>query len=150
MNTAADIMTHSPVTVTPSATLREAAKLLLNGHFNGLPVVENGKLVGMLTQSDLISLDKKLESPGFFLLLGGYIPLQMPGRLQHDMKRMAASTVGEIMSREPYTITPQTPLSDIAAVMTEKRFYSLPVVEDGRLVGIVGMEDMLRRLASEE
>ena len=149
MNTAADIMTLDPVTVSPSATLREAARLLLNGRFNGLPVVEEGRLVGMLTQSDLISLDKKLESPGFFLLLGGYIPLQMPGRLQHDMKRMAASTVGEVMSREPFTITPQTPLDEIATVMVEKRFYSLPVVDEGRLVGIVGMEDMLKRLAAD-
>ncbi|MBR3880971.1 MAG: CBS domain-containing protein, partial [Mailhella sp.] len=74
MNTAADIMTPRPVTVSPQTTLREAAKLLLDGHFNGLPVVEDGRLVGMLTQSDLISLDKKLEMPSFFLLLGGAIP----------------------------------------------------------------------------
>lgn len=149
MNTAADIMTHDPVTVAPSATLREAARLLLNGRFNGLPVVENGRLVGLLTQSDLISLHKKLETPGFFLLLGGYIPMQMPGRFEHELERMAASTVGEIMTREPFTITPQTPLDDIATVMVEKRFYSLPVVEESCLVGIVGMEDMLRRLAAE-
>ena len=149
MNTAADIMTLDPVTVSPSATLREAARLLLNGRFNGLPVVEEGRLVGMLTQSDLISLHKKLETPGFFLLLGGYIPMQKPGKFERDLQRMAASTVGEVMSREPFTIMPQTPLDEIATVMVEKRFYSLPVVEEGRLVGIVGMEDMLRRLAAE-
>ena len=86
---------------------------------------------------------------GFFLLLGGYIPMQKPGKFERDLQRMAASTVGEVMSREPFTITPQTPLDEIATVMVEKRFYSLPVVEEGRLVGIVGMEDMLRRLAAE-
>ena len=64
MKTAADIMTTTPVTVTRDTTLRDAAKLLLDGHFNGLPVVEEGRLIGMLTQSDLISLDKKLETPG--------------------------------------------------------------------------------------
>ena len=149
MNTAADIMTADPVTVTPGTTLHDAAKLLLDGHFNGLPVVEGGRLVGMLTQSDIISMDRKVKAPSFFLLLGGYIPMQKPGKFERDLQRMAASTVGEVMSREPFTITPQTPLDEIATVMVEKRFYSLPVVDEGRLVGIVGMEDMLRRLAAE-
>ena len=147
MNTAADIMTVNPVTVTPGTTLREAAKLLLDGHFNGLPVVEDDKLVGMLTQSDIISMDKKVKSPGFFLMLGGYIPMQMPGQLSRDLHRMAATTVGEIMSPDPFTITPQTTTEEIADIIVEKRYYSLPVVEDGKLVGIVGMEDMLKRLA---
>lgn len=150
MNTAADIMTPSPVTVSPQTTLREAARLLLDGHFNGLPVVEGDRLVGMLTQSDLISLDKKLEMPSFFLLLGGAIPIQMPGRFERDLRRMAAATVGEIMSTSPFSIAPQTSVEEIATIMVEKRFYSLPVVEENRIVGIVGMEDMLKRLATEE
>jgi len=149
MNTAADIMTPNPVTVSPQSTLREAAKLLLDGHFNGLPVVEDGRLVGMLTQSDLISLDKKLEMPSFFLLLGGAIPMQMPGRFERDLRRMAATTVGEIMTVSPFTITPQTPVDEIATIMVEKRFYTLPVTDGERIVGIVGMEDLLKRLAAE-
>ena len=149
MNTAADIMTANPVTVTPGTTLREAAKLLLDGHFNGLPVVEGDKLVGMLTQSDIISMDKKVKSPGFFLMLGGYIPVQIPGQLSRDLQRMAATTVGEIMSPDPFTITPQTTTEEIADIIVEKRYYSLPVVENGKLVGIVGMEDMLKRLATD-
>ena len=148
MNTAADIMTGTPVTVTPGTTLRDAAKLLLDGHFNGLPVVEGDKLVGMLTQSDIISMDKKVTSPGFFLMLGGDLPVQIPGQLSRDLQRMAATTVGEIMSPDPFTITPQTTTEEIADIIVEKRYYSLPVVEDGKLVGIVGMEDMLKRLAS--
>ena len=150
MNTAADIMTPRPVTVSPQTTLREAAKLLLDGHFNGLPVVEDGRLVGMLTQSDLISLDKKLEMPSFFLLLGGAIPMQMPGRFERDLRRMAATTVGEIMTGTPFFITPHTPVDEIATIMVEKRFYTLPVVDNERIVGIVGMEDLLKRLAAEE
>ena len=149
MNTAADIMTAAPVTVTPGTTLHDAAKLLLDGHFNGLPVVEGGRLVGMLTQSDIVSMDRKVKAPGFFLLLGGYIPMQLPGQLSRDLQRMAATTVGEIMSPEPFTITPQTTAEEIADIMVEKRYYSLPVVDNGRLVGIVGMEDMLKRLASD-
>ena len=149
MNTAADIMTADPVTVAPNTTLHDAAKLLLDGHFNGLPVVDEGRLVGMLTQSDIISMDRKVKSPSFFLLLGGYIPMQLPGQLSRDLQRMAATTVGEIMSPEPFTITPQTTAEEIADIMVEKRYYSLPVVDNGRLVGIVGMEDMLKRLASD-
>ena len=150
MNTAADIMTANPVTVTPGTTLRDAAKRLLDGHFNGLPVVEEGRLVGMLTQSDIISMDKKVKSPGFFLILGGYIPVQIPGQLSRDIQRMAATTVGEIMSPEPFSITPQTTVDEIADIIVEKRYYSLPVVDNGKLIGIVGMEDMLKRLAGDE
>ena len=149
MNTASAIMTAAPVTVTPGTTLHDAAKLLLDGHFNGLPVVEGGRLVGMLTQSDIVSMDRKVKAPGFFLLLGGYIPMQMPGQFSRDIQRMAATTVGEIMSPDPFTITPQTTAEEIADIMVEKRYYSLPVVDNGRLVGIVGMEDMLKRLAAD-
>ncbi|MBQ8744303.1 MAG: CBS domain-containing protein, partial [Mailhella sp.] len=144
------IMTADPVTVTRSTTLRNAAKLLLDGHFNGLPVVEEGRLVGMLTQSDIVSIDRKLNTPGFFVLLGGYIPMQMPGKFSRDVERMAASTVGDIMSEDPLSITPQTNVEEIATIMVEKRYYSLPVVENDSLVGIVGMEDLLKRLAAEE
>ncbi len=150
MNTAADIMTTNPVTVTRDTTLSQAARLLLNGHFNGLPVVEDGKLIGMLTQSDLISLDKKLETPGYFLLLGGAIPMQMPGKFSKELQRMAARTVGEIMTPDPHFITPETTVDEIATLMIRERFYTLPVVKDGRIVGVVGMEDLIKRLAAEE
>ncbi len=150
MKTAADIMTTNPVTVTRDTTLRDAARLLLDGHFNGLPVVEEGRLIGMLTQSDLISLDKKLETPGYFLLLGGAIPMQMPGKFSRELRRMAASTVGEVMSSEPHAITPDTSVEEIATLMVEQRYYTLPVEENGRIVGVVGMEDLLKRLAAEE
>ena len=150
MNTAADIMTPDPVTVSRDTTLSQAARLLLDGHFNGLPVVEDGRLVGMLTQSDLISLDQKIHTPGYFLLLGGAIPLQLPSRFTKELQRMAARTVGEIMSKEPRSITPDTPVDDIATLMIQERFYTLPVVENGRIVGVVGMEDLLKRLAEQE
>jgi CBS domain-containing protein len=150
MTTAADIMTTTPVTVTRETTLREAARLLLDGHFNGLPVVEEGRLIGMLTQSDLISLDKKLETPGYFLLLGGAIPMQIPGKFSRELRRMAARTVGEIMSTDPHAIAPSTPIDEIATLMVQERYYTLPVVEDKRIVGVVGMEDLLKRLAEQE
>ena len=63
---------------------------------------------------------------------------------------MAASTVVEIMSSEPHDITPDTPVEEIATLMVEQRYYTLPVQENGRIVGVVGMEDLLRRLAAEE
>ncbi len=150
MNTASEIMTYNPVTVTRDTKLSQAAKLLLDGHFNGLPVTENGQLVGMLTQSDLISLDKKLETPGYFLLLGGAIPMQMPGKFSKELRRIAAQTVGEIMSPDPRSITPETPVDEIASIMVKERFYTLPVVSEGKVVGVVGMEDLIRRLAAED
>ena len=76
--------------------------------------------------------------------------MQMPGKFSRELRRMAASTVGEIMSSEPHAITPDTPVEEIATLMVEQRYYTLPVQENGRIVGVVGMEDLLRRLAAEE
>ena len=149
MNTASDIMTPNPVTVTADTKLSQAARLLLDGHFNGLPVTDNGRLIGMLTQSDLISLDKKLETPGYFLLLGGAIPMQMPGKFSKELQRIAAQTVGEIMTPNPRSISPETPVDEIATLMVKERFYTLPVVSDGKIVGIVGMEDLIKRIAAQ-
>lgn len=147
MDTAADIMTPDPVTVSPDTPLSEAARLLLERHFNGLPVVEGGRLVGMVTQSDLVSTGRRVPTPGYFILLGGAIPLQLPGRFEREVSRMAAVAVADVMSGEPHAIQPETPVEDIAATMARRGWHSLPVVEGGRLVGIVGREDLIRRLA---
>ena len=147
--TARDIMTPNPITVSPRTPIVEASKILLEKRFNGLPVVSNeGVLLGILCQSDLVTQQKKFRIPSFFFLLDGFIPLQSPRSVEEDIKRMAAAEVGQIMTHDPHTISPDTPLDEVATLMVDKKFHTLPVVEDGKLVGVVGKEDMLRTLVS--
>lgn len=147
MLTARDIMTPHPLSVTVGTRVTEAARLMLEHHFNGLPVVErDGTLRGVLSQSDLVMQHKKLSLPSYFVLLDAIIPLGSPKKFEDEIKRMSAVTVEDAMSGEPRTVAPDTPLEDIASLMVDDKFYTLPVVDDGKLVGVVGKEDVLRTL----
>lgn len=145
--TVREVMTPDPVTVTPETPVGQAAALMLERRINGLPVVDDsGALVGIICQSDLIAEQKKLPLPSFFTLLDGYIPLTSLKHLEREVERIAAVNVGQAMSRQPVTVGPQTPLSQAAALMVDHNFHTLPVLDQGRLVGVVGKEDLLRSL----
>lgn len=149
MLTARDIMTPHPLSVTVGTKVTEAARLMLEHHFNGLPVVDaDGALLGVLSQSDLVVQHKKLQLPSYFVLLDAIIPLQSPKKFEEEVKHMAATTVENAMTDKPRTVSPDTPLEDIASLMVDDKFYTLPVVENGKLVGVVGKEDVLRTLVS--
>lgn len=147
MLTAKDIMTPIPVTVTPETDIVEAAKLLLEKGYNGVPVVDGkGALVGILCQSDLISQQKKLKLPSLFTLLDGLIPLTSTQTLEREIEKMTAATVAKAMTPDPVTVDINAPLEDIATLMVDQKLHTLPVVEKGRLVGVIGKEDVLRTL----
>ncbi|MBI4798854.1 MAG: CBS domain-containing protein [Desulfarculus sp.] len=144
---AKDIMTPDPLTVTPQTGITAAAQLLLDKRINGLPVVDaSGRLLGILCQSDLIAEQKKLPIPSFFTLLDGLIPLTSLKHMEREVEKIVAATVASAMTPDPVTIGPETTIEEVAALMVDKNFHTLPVVEGGRLVGVVGKEDVLRTL----
>lgn len=146
MITARDIMTTKLTILTPDMDFMTAAKILLDKHFNGAPVVDaDGELVGILCQSDLVAQQKKLPVPTLITLLDSYIQLTSSKHLE-EARKIAALTVGEAMTEAPVTIKPDTAISTIAALMVDSNLHTLPVIEDGRLVGIVGKEDILKTL----
>lgn len=142
-----DIMTKEPITVLPDTEIAHATKILLEKRINGLPVVnETGKVVGILCQSDLISQQKKLPIPSLFTFLDGVIPFTSMKQLEKEVHKVTATTVGDLMTRNPVTVRPDTDIETVASLMVEKNFHTLPVLEDGELVGILGKEDILRTL----
>lgn len=147
MTTAREIMTVDPITVTPDMEITKAAKLLLEHRINGVPVVDKtGALVGILCQSDLISAQKKVTFPSLFTILDGFIPLSSIHDFERELEKLSAVDVSQAMTKGPITITPDTPLEDVATIMVKRKFHTLPVVEGKKLVGIVGKEDILRTL----
>ncbi|SMC46922.1 CBS domain-containing protein [Desulfocicer vacuolatum DSM 3385] len=147
MKTAKEIMEKKIISVTPDTDISQAVEILLNNHINGMPVVdENGALKGILCQSDLIFQQKNISLPPILTFLDGIIPLSSSKKMEQEMKKMAASTVAQAMVTDPVTVTPDTPISDIAMLMVEKHFHTIPVVEEGKVVGIVGKEDVLKTL----
>ena len=151
MLTAKDIMKKDLVTVSPETHVTEAAKVLLEKHVNGLPVVDaNGRLVGILCQSDLVAQQMKMPMPSVFNLLDGLIPIGSSASLEKEVRKIAAIKVSEAMTPHPVTVGPETGLEEIATLMVSKKFHSLPVLEHGKLVGIIGKEDVLRTLIGRE
>ena len=150
MITAKDIMTTDVITISPEAEVAQAAQLLLEKRINGVPVVnEAGELVGILCQSDLIIQQKNIPIPSLFTLLDGFIPLTSSKKIDKEVKKIAATKVEDAMTANPVTVTPDTGIEEIAAFMVEKNYHTLPVVDGGKLVGIVGKEDVLRTLIDQ-
>ena len=147
MMTAKDIMSTDLITFSPDTEVAKAAETLLDNRINGAPVVdENDRLLGILCQSDLIAQQRKLPIPTLFTFLDGIIQLSSSKQIDKQVRKIAALTVAEAMTPNPVTLRPDTGLEAIAALMIDSNYHTLPVVENGKLVGIVGKEDVLRTL----
>jgi len=143
---AKDIMTRDLITVSPEMEIVKAAEILLENGINGVPVLDKGELVGILCQSDLIAQQKDLPLPSVFILLDGFIPLGSGKQLEKAVKKIAAINVSDAMTRNPVTVHSDTDIEEIANLMLDKNFHTLPVVDEGKLVGVIGKEDILRTL----
>jgi CBS domain-containing protein len=147
MDKVRDIMTTELITVGADMEITEAAKVLINNRINGAPVVDDeGALVGIICQSDLIAQQKRLPIPNLFTFLDGVIQLSSQKQFEKQVRKIAALKVSEAMTPKPVTVKPDTGIETVAALMVDSNFHTLPVVEDGRLVGIIGKEDVLRTL----
>lgn len=144
---AKDIMTKEVVTVGPETAVIEVAKLLLEKRINGVPVVDKaGKVLGIICQSDLIAEQKKLPFPSVFTLLDTFIPIFSQAKREKELEKIAAVKAAQAMTPDPVTVTSETSLEDIASIMANRHFHTIPVVDGGKLVGIIGKEDVLRTL----
>ena len=151
MTTVRDIMTTDLITLTPDTDVLKAAQVLLDRHINGAPVVdEDGKLVGIICQSDLVAQQKKIPIPTLFTLLDGVFQLSSKKQIEKEIGKIAALTVGEAMTPDPVTVNPDTTIETVAALMVDNSFHTLPVIENDRLVGIIGKEDILRTLLPKD
>ena len=147
MAKAKDIMTTEIVTVLPETPIVEAAQLLIDSHYNGLPVVdEGGRLTGIICQDDLIFQQKKIPLPSFFTVLDGLIPLSSEKSIEKEVRKIAAVTVEDAMTSDPVTVGPEAGIDDIASLMIKHDIHTLPVLDQGTLVGIIGKEDILKTL----
>ena len=147
MLTAKDVMTTNVVTIPEDTDISVAAQLLFDKGFNGVPVVNAaGALTGILCQSDLVAQQKNLSLPSVFSLLDAFIPLGSMKDLDREVEKISALTAAHAMTKNPVTVTPATGIDTVATLMTEKGYHSIPVVDAGAIVGIIGMRDLLATL----
>ena len=126
-----DVMTRNPITVTPDTLVLDAQKIMKQNNIRRLPVVEKGKLVGIITQHDLLEAS---PSPATSLSI-------------HELNYLLSKMqVKEIMKKNPLTLTPETPFEEALKIGQEKKIGSFPIMEDGKLVGITTESDAVRLL----
>lgn len=149
--TVRDIMSKDPVTASPDMTVTEAAHLIVERRIGALPVIDQGALIGIVTEGDLIMQDVKLEFPSYLHLLDGYI-LYPPStaRFESELKKAVAASVRDVMTADPLTIQSDSSIEDAATMLVERDVSRLPVMEGERLVGIVSKSDIVRSLIADE
>ena len=147
MKTAKDIMTKEVITVDPETSVEEATELMSHYNVSGLPVLENDKLVGIVTEKDLIVKDKKLHFPEYINLIGGIIYLESYKKFKEEFKKYIAVKVNDLMTEQVETINPDTPISEIIELMSKEEVNRLPVLDGDELIGIVTRGDLIKNMS---
>jgi len=149
--TVADAMMPDPVSVPPEMEVGDVAKVMVDKGIGGVPVVtKDGDLVGIVTESDLILQDSEVKFPSFVHFLDGYI--FVPGavhKFEEKFRKAVAATAGEMMTEDVLTVAPDDKIEDVADLMTKKKMKRFPVVEDGRLVGIITIRDIVKLISTD-
>jgi CBS domain-containing protein len=146
-----EIMDSDPVTVAPDTSVEDVVATLREHETPGLPVVDSdGQLVGIVTEADLVLPDDQgdLHIPHYVNLFGGTVFLESLDRFEGRLRKAFASTAEDMMTRDPDTVGPDTSVREAARLIHESGHNRLPVVEDGRLVGVVTRLDVLGALAA--
>ncbi len=139
----AEILHEEWPTLGPDETVETAIKLFAETGISGAPVVEDGRLIGVITEGDLIFRDADVKAPGFLDILGGMIPLGSWDEYRDEALKSAGVTVDEVMTREVIMIHPDATLAEASTLMADKRVKILPVTEEGRLRGVITRMDIL-------
>lgn len=141
---ASDVMTQKVLTIPAAAPIEEAARLMLEHRVSGLPVVDaQGAVVGMLTEGDLI---RRTEIHTDLARSGWLARLVAPGRLAGEYVHTHAQRVEEVMTPSVVSVAADAPLAQVVALMESRRIRRIPVIDAGRLVGIVSRADLMRAL----
>lgn len=148
--TVAEIMTADPITVSPETSLQEAIRILVEKKISGLPVVNfEGKLVGIISETDLTWQATGVDTPPYIMFLDSVIYLQNPAKHNQEIHKALGQTVKEAMSDRPVTIKGTQLVREAARIMHEKKIRRLPVVdEQSQLIGIITQGDVIRMMAA--
>ena len=141
-----DIMTTPVITVPSSMTVKDLAAMFRDERVGGVPVVDDDRLVGIVTEGDLMALDADIQMPHYFELFDSIIYLGSQKKFKEQLEKASAATVGQLMTDEVRTVAPDDEARVAAALMSKHRFDRVPVVEGEAVVGIVTRHDIMKIL----
>ena len=143
----ADIMERDVVTIGPDATVHELVQLLQEKDLGGVPVVDpDVRLIGIVTEGDLVIEDADVRLPHYFGLFGNLVYLGGQKKFEERLKKMVGNAVRDVMTSHVFTVAPDEPASAAANIMVDHKVNRVPVVEDDKLVGIVARHDIIKLL----
>ncbi len=150
--TVADIMDTDVPSVETTDSVERVLQVLREHELPGVPVVNPaGRLVGIITEEDLVlsGEDADLHLPHYFQLFGGFVFLESLGHFEERLRKAVASTAADLMTEHPVTIEPSASVEEAGRVIARRKHNRLPVVEHGRLVGVVTRLDVLEALTRD-
>lgn len=140
-----DIMTKQVVTFSPDMAISEAANVLVTRNFTGAPVMEDGRLVGIVTEADFLMRGEAIHLPTFLHLFSQVKVFRKDeARFKQEFYKFLNTKVKDIMTKEVITVEPEMNVEELARLFTAKRINPVPVVKDGKLVGIVSRSDIVK------
>ncbi|MDP9377004.1 MAG: CBS domain-containing protein [Actinomycetota bacterium] len=151
--TVADIMDRAPVTVSCADSVEHVLRVLSGRQLPGVPVVsEGGRCVGIITEADLVLAgeEQDLHLPHYVELFGGFVFLESHKHFEEQLRKAVAATAEDLMTRDPVTISPDATVREAAHLISTTHHNRLPVVEHGRLVGVVTRLSVLESLSRHE
>ena len=152
MATVREYMDVDPATVAPDTSLEEVARVIGENELPGVPVVDaEGRVVGIVSENDLVISDEEgdLHIPHYVELFGGLIPIPPFRNVEQRLKKAVAATASQMMTADPATVGPGDDVHDAAHVIVETGHNLIPVVDGGKLVGVISRADVVRALAAE-
>lgn len=148
MKLAKDIMTTKVITVQEYTPIAEVAQTLTDNHISGVPVLNpNKEMVGIVCESDIIDQTKKFNGPPVVNLMGYIVFLESGKKFEKDLKKILGLVAMDIMASPVKTVTPETPVEEIATLMADHHVHSIPVLDGRTLVGMIGKKDIVRSMA---
>jgi len=135
----------------PQDTVQAAAQAMTERSIGGAPVVDDeGNVVGMVNDGDLIVSDVRLHMPTVISVLGAYLELpSSASRFDKEVRKAVGATVGDVMTEGPETCSEDATVEEVATTLHERNVSRLPVVRDGQLVGIVARGAILREIVKK-
>ncbi len=144
--TASEIMTREVRTVRPSTPLKDCMAAMVQGHFSGLPVTDGGRVVGIITEGDLIRRLRRHVPWMMFFMDGTAIPANPPsGESLHDLlAELRERPVRDLMTPHVVYVSPEQEIEDVAKVLIDRHIKRVPVLDGNHLVGIISRGDLVR------
>ena len=143
---ARDVMTVDVVMLAPETPVPEIVRVFRSKTITGAPVVEAGKVIGIITETDLIARHARPHSPLYLPLLDARIPLGGQREYNEIVRHILGTTARDIMTAPVTTVDADMDVEEVATLMVERNANPLPVLSDGRLVGIITRTDLIAHL----